>query len=618
MPAAVAYDRWYRYDELTELLQSWADDAPGLMRLESIGKSYEGRDIWLVTVTNFETGPDLEKPAFLVEANIHAIEVTGCTAALHLVHRLLTDYGSDERVTRALDTRAFYVLPRLNPDGAELALADRPRFVRSSVRPYPLTDPQDGLHEEDIDGDGRILMMRLRDDNGAWKPSPDDPRLLIRRDPDEGPGDGEFYRAAVGGDDPELRRRHDQGRAAARGPRPEPQLPVRVDDRGTSSAAPGRIRRPSPRSARWCRPSSTGRTSPATSPTTRSAVSTSARTAGYADEHFPPPDLRTYKLLGEEATKLTGYPAVSVFHDFKYEPNQSIKGSAHDWLYDHVGVFSWTTEFWSPQRRAGIEDYQFIEWLRDHSPEDDVKLLQWADRELGEGAYVDWYPYEHPQLGPVELGGWDVMASWANVPFTFLEDEIAPHTDWALWHLLVSPRLEVRSLDVEALGEGRYLVRLVVENTGWLPSYVTQRAVDRSSVRPLEVELTLPEGARSGRGRGAHRGGPARGAGAAAKRALVGHRPGHERPQEARVGGGVAERRNARHRGPPSARRRGATRAQPHDLGGTVIWLILLILLILIFGLGSILKAAFWLLIILAAIAVALFFFGNRRMGRRV
>ena len=54
------------------------------------------------------------------------------------------------------------MIPRLNPDGAELALADRPHFVRSSVRPYPRLDEQDGLYEEDLDGDGRILMMRMR------------------------------------------------------------------------------------------------------------------------------------------------------------------------------------------------------------------------------------------------------------------------------------------------------------------------------------------------------------------------------------------------------------------------------------------------------------------------
>ena len=495
MPTAVAYDRFYRYDELSGLLRSWAEEAPKLMRLDSIGKSYEGRDIWLATVTAFETGPDLEKPAFLIEANIHALEVTGCTAALHLLHKLLAGYGKDERITRALDTRAFYILPRLNPDGAELALADKPRFVRSSVRPYPLADPQDGLHEEDLDGDGRVLMMRLADENGAWKKHPDEPRLMIRRDPDEGPGEGEFYRllweGTIQGYDGvtikvappleglDLNRNfpyewttENEQRGAGPYPTSEPEIRAMVQ-------------------AVFDRPNITGHVAYHTF----SGVHLRPY-AGYPDDHFPPNDLRAYKLLGEEATRLTGYPAVSVHHDFKYEPNQSIKGSAHDWLYDHVGVFSWTTEFWSPQRRAGIEDYQYIEWLRDHSPEDDLKLLQWADRELDPGAYVDWYAYEHPQLGPVELGGWDVMACWGNVPFKYLEEEIAPHADWALWHLLVSPRLEIRSLDVEGLGDGRHVVRLVLENSGWLPSYVTQKAVERKAVRPLEVELTLPEGAR--------------------------------------------------------------------------------------------------------------------------
>ncbi|HKH31318.1 MAG TPA: M14 family metallopeptidase [Gaiellaceae bacterium] len=495
MPAAVAYDRWHRYDELTELLRSWADELPGLMKVESIGKSYEGRDIWLVTVTNFESGPDLEKPAFLVEANIHAIEVTGCTAALHLIHRLLTGYGDDDRVTRALDTRAFYVVPRLNPDGAELALADRPRFVRSSVRPYPLADPQDGLHEEDLDGDGRILMMRLPDDNGAWKQHADEPRLMIRREPDEGPGEGQFYRLLWEG----TIRNYDGVTIKIAPPLEGLDLnrnfpyewSTEAEQRG---AGPYPTSEPEVRAMVQAvveRPNITGHIAYHTF----SGVHLRPY-AGYADEYFPPNDLRAYKLIGEEGTRLTGYPNVSVFHDFKYEPKESIKGSAHDWLYDHVGVFAWTTEFWSPQRRAGIEDYQFIEWLRDHSPEDDLKLLKWAEDEVGERAYVDWYEFEHPQLGTVELGGWDVMACWGNVPFKFLRDEIAPHADWALWHLSISPLLSMRSLDVEPLGDDRFFVRLVLENTGWLPTYVTQKAVERQSVRPLEVELTLPEGAR--------------------------------------------------------------------------------------------------------------------------
>ena len=119
--------------------------------------------------------------------------------------------------------------------------------------------------------------------------------------------------------------------------------------------------------------------------------------SGHSDDDFPVPDLRAFKLMGEEATRLTGYPSISIFHDFKYHPKLVIKGGDVDWVYDHLGAYAWVTEFWSPQRQAGLSDYHFIDWLREHSPEDDLALVRLAD-ELGEG-YVDWYPFEHPQLG---------------------------------------------------------------------------------------------------------------------------------------------------------------------------------------------------------------------------
>jgi hypothetical protein len=65
-----------------------------------------------------------------------------------------------------------------------------------------------------------------------------------------------------------------------------------------------------------------------------------------------------------------------------------------------------------------------------------------------------------------------------------------------LFHLLVSPLLELRSLEVEKLGEESFLVRLVAQNSGWLPTSVTEKAVQRKAVLGLEVELDLPEGAR--------------------------------------------------------------------------------------------------------------------------
>ncbi len=491
----VRFDKYYRYDELTAILQAWAAEQPDRFHLTSMGKSHEGRDIWLATVTNFATGPDKEKPAFWIEANIHATEVTGCTAALHLINKLLTQYGTDEKVTRVMDTRAFYIAPRLNPDGAELALADRPKFVRSSVRPYPRLDQQDGLIEEDIDGDGRILTMRVRDPNGAWKPYPDDPRWLIAREPDDAPGSGEFYRLL-----PEGRIQNYDGVTIKVAPAREGldlnrQYPMEWAPEGDQTGAgPYPTSEPEVRAmvqAVIDRPNITGYITYHT----MSGVHLRPYSA-HADDDLPTNDLRTYKYIGERATKFTGYPAKSVFHDFKYEPKQVIRGGSDDWMYDHIGVYAWTTEFWSPQQQIGLKDYHFIEWYRDHPLEDDLKLLKWNDEVLKGKGYVDWYPFEHPQLGHVELGGWDQMYSWNNPPVELLEKEITPHSDFAIFHLLISPKLDVHTLESKPLGADTYHVRLVLCNTGWLPTNITQKAVDRKAVRPIEVELTLPDGAK--------------------------------------------------------------------------------------------------------------------------
>src|SRR5689334_2748982 len=158
------FDIFYRYDALTRLLADYAVAHPDLVSVASMGKSFEGRDIWVVTVTNTATGVDSDKPAFWADGNIHAAELTASTAVLYYLHQLVTGFASDARITHLLDTRAIYLCPRLNPDGAELALADRPRHIRSSTRRYPYEeDPVDGLSIEDVDGDGRVLFMRIPD-----------------------------------------------------------------------------------------------------------------------------------------------------------------------------------------------------------------------------------------------------------------------------------------------------------------------------------------------------------------------------------------------------------------------------------------------------------------------
>jgi murein tripeptide amidase MpaA len=489
----LSFDTYYRYDDLSAILKGFAEAYPHLVRLESIGQSYQGRDVWLATVTRFESGEDEDKPAVWVDGNIHASEVSPSTACLYLIHRLVTGYGEDAEVTRCLDTRAFYICPRVNPDGAEWALADEPKIIRSSTRPYPYDEePIGGLIEQDMDGDGRMLSMRLPDPNGAWKISAKDPRLMVRRDPAE--TGGAYYRLL-----PEGRIEDYDGVTIEIQPKKE-----RLD-----------LNRNFPFAWRQEYEQKGAGPYPTSEPEVRNLAhfigghpNITAAVAFHTysgallrpyddrpDEKFPAEDLWTYGKIGEKGTALTGYPAVSVYHDFRYHPNQVITGGFDTWMYDHMGILAWTVEIWSPQRQAGIEEYKFIEWYREHPIEDDLKMLKWSDEVLGGKGYVDWYPFEHPQLGQVELGGWDAMYAFRNPPPQFLEREIAPFADWLIWQSLVSPRLALYEASCKPLGDGSYRVRAVVHNTGWLPSYVTKKATEKKLVRGVVCEIELPEGA---------------------------------------------------------------------------------------------------------------------------
>ena len=95
----------------------------------------------------------------------------------------------------------------------------------------------------------------------------------------------------------------------------------------------------------------------------------------------------------------------------------------------------------------------------------------------------------------MELGGWDALFAFGNPPPHLLEREIAPFPAWLIWHLLISPRLELFEASASPLGDHTYRVRLAVQNTGWLPTYVTKQALEKKLVQGLRCEIALPPGA---------------------------------------------------------------------------------------------------------------------------
>jgi len=490
--APLPFDHILRYDELTKLLHQWADVRPNLVKLESIGTTPEGRPIWFLTLTSAATGPAEEKPALLVDGNMHATEWAGGVAALHFVRKLLDTYGSDERVTRLLDTRTVYVLPRMTPDGVDATL-DQGRFIRSVDRPWPSGPAQPGIIPSDVNKDGRSLFMRFRDPNGPWKPYARDARLLVPRDPDETSGDYwrvlpegmiEGYDGVTIADEPE----HEALDFGANFP----------GDRGES-------------------PSQTAGSYSTSEPEVAAYVAAIARRPNIVahvtchtfgglvltppvnlDERLPESDRLVFEALAGRAAALTGYSAIS-YLDLRSVDRERQIPSAFGWLYNRRGIYSFITEFWNPLKAAGIslENTTASAWLWGFHPvEDELKLLRWSDKELSGDGFVAWKAFDHPQLGPVEVGGFDLIRYWFNVPFDRLEQEVAPHSEWLIYLGLATPRLSIRSFAAEPVGENQWRLRLVVENSGWLPSNGSQQALDQQVVSGVSAELSLPAGAR--------------------------------------------------------------------------------------------------------------------------
>ena len=165
-----------------------------------------------------------------------------------------------------------------------------------------------------------------------------------------------------------------------------------------------------------------------------------------------------------------------------------------DWCYEGLGIASWTIEYWGLHKQAGVDVSDHCGWYAEHPVEDDLKMLQWVDKTLDGEGYVDWYPHEHPVLGPVELGGWNVLQPFFNPPDQLIEKEINPVLDWVLWLGALTPCLALYRTDAEMLGDDVYRIELVIENTGYMPTYGTARALNKQLTRGVMAEIDLPHG----------------------------------------------------------------------------------------------------------------------------
>jgi murein tripeptide amidase MpaA len=486
------FDHYYAYDEMTQAMKDMASAYPGPARLGSAGKSYEGRELWVMEITNPATGLSCEKPGYYIDGNTHGGEVTGSMIALYTIWYLLANHGQDARVSRALDTRAWYVLPRVNVDGAEAYLTT-PFSGSGTKRPYPFPEQQDGLYPDDVNGDGLICQMRSLDANGEWKVSEKDPRLMTRRGPDDTAGP--FYHLYTEGSI-----KNYDGRTVKIAP---PLYGINLNRNYPSNWAMEHTQ------------SGSG-TYPTSEPEARAVIEfllAHPNIAGVESYHthsgvilrpgctvpdsqIPAKDLAAFKAIGAAGTRLTGYPVRSVYHGFTAEESEPRHGVLVDWAHQMYGALGYTTEVWDMAGVAGIDKDDYLKRMWERPEDHEMKILKWSDEYLKGEGFMNWTPFDHPQLGKVEIGGWKTKYVRQNPPPPMLEAECHKNCLFTVEHCLASPLVKIAGVETEKIAEGVYKLVVAVENQGFLPTNITEQAIKVKAARPVELRARLPVGAR--------------------------------------------------------------------------------------------------------------------------
>ncbi len=480
--------KYLDYAELTAQLRAWADRHPEFVRLTSLGKTAEGRDIPMLTIGR---DPDRERPAVWVDGNIHASELCGSSVALAIAEDAIgIQLGNPPQnfpapMAKALEHVLFYIVPRISPDGAEGVLKSG-RYIRSS--PIDARTHKGHAYWEgwDVDGDGTMGYMRVASDDGEMVPLEGFPDALVPRLPDDPPPYYKLY--------PEGRIVNFDGR--------------RVPDPHFLSDNQYDFNRNFP--YQWApEPEQAGAGHfPGSAPETRAILQFATehpnifawlnlhtfggvfiRPLGDKPDHkMDQSDLAVFRQVEAWAKELTTYPTVSGFHEFLYEPETPLRGDIVDFAYNQRGALAYAVELWDIFRQIGVDPKKpFIDHYTKLDRKDFVALAKW-DREVNQGrVFKPWRKCRHPQLGDVEVGGLDLRVGISNPPYEKLAEVCERHSAAFLRVAALLPRVSVDVVKRDVLGPSLTRVELRIANHGYLGTYGLSSAKRLPHVEPLRL-----------------------------------------------------------------------------------------------------------------------------------
>lgn len=156
------FNRWHDCAEIKSDLLRLEKAWPKFLKYSSVGKSYDGKDMMLMTINNPDTGPEMSKAAMYVEANVHGNEIQGGEICLYTIWYLMENYGRIDNITKLVNERVFYIFPTVNPDGRDYFMKGPGVGGRSGH--VPTDEDNDGLVDQDdiIDLNGNGVIDQIR------------------------------------------------------------------------------------------------------------------------------------------------------------------------------------------------------------------------------------------------------------------------------------------------------------------------------------------------------------------------------------------------------------------------------------------------------------------------
>ncbi|MFC1492794.1 M14 family metallopeptidase, partial [candidate division KSB1 bacterium] len=512
---------YYTHEEITRYLKDINKAFPKLTEIRSMCKSQMGRDVWMLVINNPETGKEMDKPGFFLN-QIHSSEVIASMSCNYTIWHLLDNYGRDDNITDLVDNMVWYIVPRLDVDGAEAYLTGKP----AGKDPNPVDNDGDFSFDEDppedLDGDGVIVQMRKLDPEGNMKISDKDPRIMTRKAPDE--NGGEFYMIYTEGIDNDGDGKYNEDSYSTRflsnRNYPGNWKPATIQGGSgkypleeTVTMAEYRFVADHPNITLYVQHHCCGRVI-LTPPSTMSD-------AEFQNKN----DLRLYKIISARSLEHSTWGLATSVHNWNFPPGSGNKksnqiyrdkdgkirnapagmypesnrsnaeddfigtaredhpdrgyfawGSSLETTYDIFGIFSMATEHWAST------DYD------KNGSVSEEERFRWNDEEMDGQVFVDWHTYDHPTLGEVEIGGWP-RTKTSPPEGELIQKECEMGNDFIIYLANQRPKIEFGEIEIIDKKDGVYQLDISVKNEGFLPTE-TEQAFKLKVIEPtlLKVE----------------------------------------------------------------------------------------------------------------------------------